>query len=645
MKIVLEELRVRTKRRIETVVFSQTVTFIHGPVSTGKSTVARLVDYCLGGSLERTPAVQQEFVAAELALRCGEYSLLLERGVDDTVSVRATWSGSESSPESASVPLEPRERPVFDDVFNLSDLLFKLAGIQPIRVRRNRFEPDAPLVRLSFRDLMWYCYLEQAHLDSSFFRMEDSFRRLKSRDVMRFVTGVHSERMSELDGQLMKAVDEQRANRTAVQQIRSFMKRFEFGSEAELLTQIASVQAELQGAVVRRDELERTRSNQTHDVEPLRERLRGLSATVGDARQAAADIARKIDEQDSLRAELITSKFKSLRLEQAGSLLQGASFEQCPQCGADVLERTDSTVGSCGLCGSPPGAGVRATPSELEALRRDLDERIDELADSLRRNRQEKSRQDREVARLVEEKRRLDEDLARELTRYDSAYESSIRATDREVARLQEREAQLHRLRELPEAITALETKAGEMQGAIDRLRSAQLEERSRLREADERVRRIADRFLTILLDVGFPGVYQGDRIELDTRTWLPHVVHEDQVWGFHDAGSGGKKTLFNVCYALAVHSIAAEEDRPLPSFLIIDSPTKNISQDENPALVGALYRQIYALAAQAGGRSLQFLLIDSDLVEPDLPLPQFRHQRMAGEEGAPCLISYYSGP
>jgi hypothetical protein len=78
---------------------------------------------------------------------------------------------------------------------------------------------------------------------------------------------------------------------------------------------------------------------------------------------------------------------------------------------------------------------------------------------------------------------------------------------------------------------------------------------------------------------------------------------------------------------------------------LIIDSPTKNISEDENPELVRSLYSEIYSLARGQDGRRLQFLLIDSELVEPDASLPGFFERRMAGEPDAPSLISYYTGP
>lgn len=83
----------------------------------------------------------------------------------------------------------------------------------------------------------------------------------------------------------------------------------------------------------------------------------------------------------------------------------------------------------------------------------------------------------------------------------------------------------------------------------------------------------------------------------------------------------------------------------PVPGILIIDSPTKNISEDENPELVQSLYAEIYRLARSQTGNLLQFLLIDSDLVAPSAELPGFSERRMAGESDAPSLIPYYTGP
>ena len=645
MNIRLRRLVLTARQSTEEVRFSESVTFLYGPVGTGKSTVARLIDYCFGGELERTPAIQSEFVSVALAVTLGEYECTIERGAADTQAVRVTWSRGEDDIGSISAPLDAGEEQLLDaEVFNLSDLMFHLCGVEPIRVLKRTRDPDSPMIRLSFRDIWWYCYLDQTHLDSSFFRLEDPFRGRKSQDAMRFFTGLHSERLSQLQAELYKTVSEQQGAREAVVQIRRFMARFNLGSELDLAAQIEAAGQELRESEDRKKMLEEDRTSSIHPTDELRSRLRELSRMVADLKDAIGSSQTSLAEQEALRAELITAKVKAGRAEQAGRILDGVDYSCCPQCGSSVSGRPQSSE-QCRLCGTISEAERSAATVDTEAVRRELNDRIDQLTDSIRRKQLAMERSRRELQRTEDEKRQLDRRLQDELGRYDSAFVENIRVVDREIATLEERLRSLVQLQEMPRAIGELEERAGAAQGRIDRLRSTIEEERNRLRGADENAEAIAQKFKAIMIDVGFPGVSEDDEVSLDPRSWKPIVVHANQEWGFWDTGSGGKKTLFNVCYALAVHEVARERNLPTPSVLIIDSPTKNISDDENPELVTALYREIYRIAELRNGSGIQFLLIDSDLVEPEGDLDGFIERRMAREPEAPSLISYYDGP
>lgn len=643
MKIVLRYLIVCTRKTIERIEFSDNVTFIHGPVSTGKSTIARLIDYCLGGELERTPAIQQEFIAATLGLDLGAYACTMERSANDRAEIRVTWSGQDNEIGSVNAPLQSQDSPLIDaEVYNFSDLLFHLCGVTPIKVRKRSRDPESPLIRLSFRDIWRYCYLDQLNLDSSFFRMEEPFRGKKSQDAMRFFTGLHSERLSQLESELMKTIEEQRAKRMAVKQIRAFMERFSLGSEHDFSVELQSLEEEFAKASARRTELYLTRSVDIHPTDTLRQDLRDLSKEINDLQQALSDSKDAIAEQQALRAELITTKIKSNRITQSSRILEGVMFERCPECGTDIEERPCEDK-RCRLCGSNPFNGESSL--ELEVLRRDLNDRIDEITNSIQRRKYALDKMNRQLEKMCAHKCRLDKTLQDELSRYDSAFIESIRGFDAEIAKLEERRLSLNRLQQMPQAISELEEQAGALQGSIDRLRNDFKEEKKRLQAADESIAAIADSFKNIMLSVGFPGVTEEDEVEIDPRDWKPKVVHNQQEWGFWDTGSGGKKTLYNVCYALAIHSVAMGRQMPLPSVLIIDSPTKNISEDENPDLVRSLYSEIYRLATGVENEHMQFLLIDSDLVPPEVNIPDFIERRMAGKFDAPSLIPYYEGP
>jgi uncharacterized Zn finger protein (UPF0148 family) len=645
MKIKLISLQIQTRQTLEVVHFTEAVTFIYGPIGTGKSTVARLIDFCFGGDLEQTPAIQQEFVSVILGAWLGDNECSFERGSEDSQAVRVTWSRGDESLGSANAPLSAGEVPLVGDrVFNLSDLLFYLCDVEPIKVLQRSRDPDSPMIRLSFRDIWRYCYLDQAHLDSSFYRLEDPFRGRKSQDAMRFFTGLHSERLSQLQSSLYRVISKQQGGREAVAQIRRFMSRFNFGSEVDINSQLANYRGDLEGAIGRRQDIEAQRSSSIHPTDELRSRLRSLSQVVSDLQEAIVISESTLAEQGALRSELITAKVKAGRVEQAGRILAGVSYCNCPQCGSDVSSRLDGSE-SCRLCGSLPSVTEGRQGANAEAFRRELNDRIDQIADSIERKRHALQQTKRDLQAQENIKNQLDQQLQEELRRYDSAFVESIRMVDREIAMLEERIRSLEQLQEMPRAISEIEEQAGASQGIIDRFRSSIEEERRRLRASDDNILAIAAKFKQILVNVGFPGISEHDDVMLDPRNWKPIIIHSNQEWGFWDTGSGGKKTVFNVCYALAVHEVARERGMPVPNLLMIDSPTKNISDSENPELVASLYREIYRVASDRSEEAIQFVLIDSDLVEPEYELIGFSQKRIAGEEGAPKLISYYVGP
>ena len=500
------------------------------------------------------------------------------------------------------------------------------------------------MIRLSFRDIWWYCYLDQTNLDSSFFRLEDFPRRRKSQDAMRFFTGLHSERLSELETALFRTIDEQKGMREAVRQIRKFMVQFDLGSGLDIESRIKRNEHELEQAEARRSELEMHRQVDLHPTDRLRDELRELAGQIDDLVTAIDATEEAIAEQRALRAELITTKMKAHRTERAGRLLEGVDFSRCPGCGSDISARTIDSE-RCLLCLVPVNSSGHSSSLEQEAFRRELNDRIDQIADSIRRRDEALERSKRELHSLRAQKRQQDETLQRDVERYDSPFVESIRHLAGEIATLVERRNSLQRLQEMPRAIADLEQEAGALQGKIDSLKNAIKEERSRLRDADNRVATIARYFKSIMREVEFPGVSEGDRVVVDPRSWRPTIQHNGQEWSFWDAGSGGKKTLFNVCYALAIHAAGVEHNMPVPNILVIDSPTKNISEDENPELVYALYREIYRFAALEAGNRTQFLLIDSDLVPAGENTPHFLKRHMAGLANAPSLIPYYEGP
>ena len=651
MKINFSRLTLNCRKSVEEIDLSAQVSFFHGKISAGKSSIVRLIDFCLGGDLERTPALMQELISVSLFCQIAEYEVLLDREATGSRQVQVTWRRDGTEPERVLAPLQttPDGGPVWgDNIFTLSDLVFFFLGVTPIKVRRSKREADSPLVRLSFRDLLFYCYLKQEDIDSSFFNMEDPFRKLKSRDVMRFVVGYYTERLNDLDLAIEEKQQDRFSKLQAAEQLRASLQELGYGSALEIQAEIDQMRVQLKQGQAEEQQIRLGQVKDDHLVDELRGHLRTLSSELGAEEEAYEDQHRKIDELERLKAELVSARFKLGRAEAASVVLARADFQCCPLCGVPVQDMPPRIEGSCLLCGTPDIQREQLLAGRVEALQKDLDARLEDITIALDKHRKAVKKQRDAVDKIRRQKVELDHHLDIESHAYDSNFLARSRNVERRIATLEEQIRGLERVRRFPELVQSLESEADRLQGEINALRREMQEERGHLTQATRYVSEIEDRFLEALITVGVPGVGRDDIVRLDIKTWIPFVLPKGEEalrWSFENAGSGGKKTLFKVCYALAVHSVAAHNGLPLPQFLIIDTPMKNIGEEVNQDLFRSFYRYLYELAT-GPLRSVQFVIVDKEYYAPEIEgIKIFERFMTPNDPGYPPLISYYRGP
>jgi DNA repair exonuclease SbcCD ATPase subunit len=304
MEFKLIKLQLNCTDSVEKVELSKQITFIHGETATGKSSVARLVDFCLGADFEHTPALDKELVSAELYLKTAKYDFVIRRE-KNSKQVQVSWTNNEGVTESRLVPLVKTDVPVFEDIYNLSDLLLYLIGLPNVKVAVNIADEISP-VRLSFRDIMWYCYLKQDLLDSCFFNLDEnseSNRRRKSRFVFRYITRLYTESISELEVQLAILEDKRKKRTQEIANIRAFLSQFGYASEQQLQKDIDQARQELQNSKTELNKMQSGFKSDTHFADSLRDELINLTKLISEEEKAVSRIQRKIAEQESLRTE------------------------------------------------------------------------------------------------------------------------------------------------------------------------------------------------------------------------------------------------------------------------------------------------------------------------------------------------------
>ncbi len=645
MNLVMESLVLLCKQSEERVRFSRRLSFFHGEMSTGKSTIAELIDYCLGGSLQKTPAIQSELVGVQLQAMAGDTALLIERNPNTTTSVEVSWKRDDEAGRE-NLPLQAGEVPVIgDEIYNYSDFLLRSLGMPVLKVRKRKGDPESALQRLSFRDFYKFCYLDQPDLDSSFFLLDQPIRQEKSKDVLRYVLGFHSDRLNELQAELSEVRQEQRTMREAAKQIDEFLNRYGFASKAMIESEIDKLNDE-------EEKLDEEIENQGGDTLPTatvaeedRSLISVLSEAIASKTEAIADIEQRLKEQESLIAEFIAMKFKLARSSIASELLKGAAFHACPACGTEVGHKGDGA--HCVLCKSDLAEAPGGFESDSAVMERDLSDRIDDLKRSVQRLKRSHDRQSEELGALTT--RRADAQQRVDFARrqVESEYMKRARRLESRRGAIRERRRLLVRIMGMPGEVEAKLKEADALSTRINELEREIQIEQGRFEAGRQNVDALEKNFHALLRAIHFPEIKADDKIFLNQRTWFPYVHpkgNESLAWTFSDAGSGGKMVLFKICFALALHQTAAKRHLPLPRLLVIDSPMKNITPDINPEIFTNFYAELYRLL-EGDLKPWQCIMIDQTLFEPPATLEDHIERLMIkNDPDHPPLISYYHG-
>jgi rubrerythrin len=650
MNVFLNELVLVFRRSTETISLKQ-INYFYGQMGAGKSSIARLIDYCLGGRLDYTPALQIEFISATLNLVVSGKNLILQRNRDSD-QIHAQWHEKSELLDIIIPARSPREKPnniiiPNTEVEVLSDLIFYLIDHRPPRVRRSKNKEDSELERLSLRDLLWYCYLDQDTFDSSFYNLDrdaDTFKRLKSRDVLRFVIGFHQESVTELEVEL----ETLRSRRTLLIEshrvLNDALKDTGIGSESEIDAKILTLR-ERKKAIEQQIEDQKKKLQETlaHSADKLREKGRSLGHEVQSLEEAIIALQETIENESQHLNELQLLTVKIRRDVSARAVLAGVEFEACPRCAQSLPKRHEDI---CPVCGQTEPVIEVTKPQD--SVTQDVQDRQAELKDILARRKNQLTSLSRRKDEFQKLKWQVDAELNAAVKAYDSAYLSSNLQLERDNATINAEIENFINLRRLPKLSVKQIEEAESLAPREEELKRQLREAREAAEKDKTNLKRLERLFLECLIRAKLDGFSVTDTVQITSPWFLPVVISsgEEEMLSssFANLGSGGKKTLFKACFSLAIHRLAVEIGAILPTLLIIDSPMKNISERENLEQFEGFHQLLYELASDELSQT-QFILIDKEFLPPSDALNldfQARHMKPNDPIDKP-LISYFN--
>jgi hypothetical protein len=327
----------------------------------------------------------------------------------------------------------------------------------------------------------------------------------------------------------------------------------------------------------------------------------------------------------------------------ARAVLSQVEFTACPRCTQSLPAPQPSC---CLLCHQPEAAPTAAAEQNISA---DINVRLSELDDVLERHAQQLEALKRDCNRLSAEKQLVDRDFNEASRRYDSAYLSSTLQLERERATVEQQIINLNRLNQINERRDSLIKEAAQAEAEASKIRLDLQEARAASERDTKNLRRLEELFLDCLLRSRLPGFNSGDKVSISAPSFFPEATkpgaENTLITSFAHLGSGGKKTLFKCCFAVAVHRLAAEAGATLPTLLIIDTAMKNISERENKDQFSGFYSMLYSLAGSELSDT-QFIIVDKEFYPPPPDSTvAISHRMMTPDDSAnPPLIPYYRG-
>jgi hypothetical protein len=589
---------------------------IAGAFSTGKTTILEFVDYCLGASDHpRHPEIMPKVRAATLEVELSGSPYLIERAVGEPSAFAYVCAGRLDEPGSTP-PVRRTLRPA-GHPDSLSNLLLSHCKLEGVRLRDNLTPGEADTDPLSFRDLMWLCFLPNERLDDKNLLFENvPMKHLKLRQVVDVVFDVHDDRSVEL-GRRIRAVESDLAGaRAAFQVAEQLVDEQQLGDRAELEAAQRAAKAELADCALAIAALDGQARADTSFAEDLRERHRLAALEAQRAAAALRSRETQLQRMTALRTTYADDVAKLTMLAEAERLFEPLRVNVCPSC-LTPLAGPDTRCGACQFDlraevgpasvdePGPPSLDVGAEVRSAKARLNELNDYLTTLERELPRLRAAAERAQAAEARSAAE---VDVVTAHAVTPYLAQRDSLAHRREEAAAALQRAVSGLR-------LVHSLEQRAADIarhEALLTSLREELADAAHQPPRGDRTavITKVSERYRQILAEWRYPKIDQAFLAE-DLTPYMrgkPYTV----------ASSGGR-TLIALAWQLALFEIAWETRSSHPGFLLLDSPQKNLGQTGDGGLADSVtIEQIYGhLDEWLAGRGVGAQIVVADNAPP----------------------------
>lgn len=599
MKVALQTLALSDTSR--SVTFRPGLNIVLGPISTGKTSLLRLIRIVLGGAVASLPPEVRRVrgVAAKLTLLDSELDVYRPLSSSRTAKVDIAGANiAERLPASQASGGKP----------SYATFLLERLGLPRIEVPSAPTRPESDPTPVSISDYLSYCELPKEEIRSDVFGHRHPFKDIKRRYVFEILFGQY-------DVETARIQDDLRATRHRLHSLEQDERAFDRLLDGTRWENRAELEKELAAASSRRTDLGRRatalseRNVEDGATQTLRRNVKRLDGTLADLGEAVRRERTDVERFETLAVQLETQTNRLTRAIVANRQLLDIDFVVCPRCGSAV-DRARETAGCCYLCLQAPAKSY--SRHELVAEQDRVAAQLEETKHLLITRQRRIGELELQLTTVREERDECGRELDHVLASFVSDSAAEIQSLANKRGELTERIRRLRDYLKLYDKRQPLQAMLAELRTGEQGLLAELEEAKARRQDVEQRIQDLEEVFTELLRSLSLPG-FLGEPVgEINRRTYMPSVSGRD----FETLQSEGLAVEVNIAHALAHQLTAIKHGLRLPSILLIDGISGAFGdKGYDPARVASIYAQLFAACTRAEGE-LQIVVADTRIPE-----------------------------
>lgn len=248
--ILVNQLIVVGLRKNYIVNFHPGVNIIYGDSATGKSSVLNLIDYLLGAKeFSSYPEIEAAGRYAALDLMLNDTRYTIKRDLFDPSALievyQCSFENITQYPYAKYVP-GFKYTLKYEGIEIFPEFLFNALNIANIKLKSSPSKDDSSYSRLSFRDLMKYCYVDQDDLGSKRFLDRGNYAlEARNAQVFKYIYNALDSQISDIQQEISDKTRSMSTISTQYTNVSEFLRESDFGSMQGIDEQILQIDGKL----------------------------------------------------------------------------------------------------------------------------------------------------------------------------------------------------------------------------------------------------------------------------------------------------------------------------------------------------------------------------------------------------------------